>query len=163
MPVNPVVRNRLESQGYCGLDDAALLELAPWLRWIYSLGGLITIIGVALMSPAVLWSLAAITLLGIVVPFQPFDLLYNYGARYLTGTRPFPKQAPVRRFVFGVAFAWLLATGWAFYGGSDILGFALGVTLILVAVLASTTHFCVPSWIYNGIFDRAGQRRQAGV
>ena len=116
------------------------------------------------MSPAVLWSLAAITLLGIVLPFHAFDLLYNYGARYLTGTRPFPKQAPVRRFVFGVAFAWLVvATGWAFYGGSDILGFALGVPLILVAVLASTTHFCVPSWIYNSILDRVGQRRRAGV
>src|ERR1700758_5001229 len=123
MPVNPVVRNRLEAQGYCGLDDAALQELAPWLRRSYSLGGIITIIGVALMSPAVLWSLAAITLLGIVLPFHAFDLLYNYGARYLTGTRPFPKQAPVRRFVFGVASVWLLATGWAFYAGSDISGF----------------------------------------
>jgi hypothetical protein len=53
MPVNPVVRNRLEPQGYCGLDDAALQELAPWLRWTYSLGGLITIIGMALITPAV--------------------------------------------------------------------------------------------------------------
>jgi hypothetical protein len=163
MPVNPAVRNRLEAQGYCGLDDATLQELAPWLRWTYTPGALITIIGMALMSPALLWSLAAITLLGIFLPFHPFDLLYNYGARYLTGTRPFPKQAPVRRFVFGVASVWLVATGWAFYVGSDILGFVLGVPLILVAVLASTTHFCIPSFMYNSIFDRAGRRMQAGV
>lgn len=163
MPVHQGVRNRLEAQGYFGLDDATLQELAPWLRWTYTLGALITNIGVTLMSPAVLWSLAAVTLLGIFLPFHPFDLLYNYGARYLTGTRPFPRQAPVRRFVFGVASVWLVATGWAFYVGSDNLDFLLGVPLILVAVLASTTHLCIPSFIYNSTFDRAGRRRQAGV
>jgi hypothetical protein len=30
MPVNPAFRRRLEAQGFCGLDDAALDELAPW-------------------------------------------------------------------------------------------------------------------------------------
>ena len=154
MTDSSTVRGRLETQGWCGLNDATLPELAPWLRWTYTLGLLITIIGVAFMSPPVLWSLAAVTFLGIFLPFHPFDLLYNYGVRYLTGTGPFPKQGSQRRFVFAVASVWLAATGWAFHVGSDIAGFALGVPLILVTALASTTHIWIPSLIYNRVLGR---------
>lgn len=158
MTVNPIVRNRLEAQGFCGLDDKVLAELAPWMRWTYTLGMAVTIIGVALTSPGILWSLAAITAAGILLPFHPFDLLYNYGFRHLTGTGQFPKSGPQRHFVFGVATVWLVATGWAFHIGTDILGFTLGVPLILVAAIASTTNFCIPSFIYNTV---ANWRRES--
>ena len=154
MPTRPTVRSRLEAQGFCGLDDETLDELAPWMRWTYTLGMLVTIIGVAMTSPAVLWSLAAVTAVGVILPFHPFDLLYNYGFRHVTGTRAFPKSGPQRHFVFIVASMWLAATGWAFYHGADILGVALGVPLILVAALASATNFCIPSFIYNTVVSR---------
>jgi hypothetical protein len=154
MPVNPTVRSRLEAQGFCGLDDETLAELSPWLRWTYTIGTLVTLIGVASMSPGVLWLLAAITSAGIFLPFHPFDLLYNYGLRILTGTRPFPHSGPQRRFVFVIATAWLIATGWTFYIGADIAGIALGVPLILVGALTSITNFCIPSFIYNTVTAR---------
>ena len=154
MPVNPTVRSRLEAQGFCGLDDRSLAELAPWMRWTYTLGTLVTLIGVTLMSPGVLWSLAAITSVGIFLPFHPFDLLYNYGMRYLTRTGPIPNSGPQRHFVFVVATVGLIATGWAFYAGADIVGIALGVLLIFVGGLASTTNFCIPSFIYNTVVGR---------
>lgn len=143
------VRRRLEAQGFRGLDDPALQELGPWLRWSPALCTACMVVGVAMQSPVVLWALAGVALLGALLPFHPFDLLYNYGARYLTGTRPLPNQGPQRRFACGVATAWLVATGWAFYAGMPVLGFALGVPLILVAGLVSVTHFCIPSLIYN--------------
>jgi len=99
MPLNPTVRSRLEAQGFCGLDEEALDELAPWMRWTYTLGMLVTIIGVAMTAPVVLWSLAAVTAVGVILPFDPFDLLYNYGFRHVTGTRPFPKSGPQRHFL----------------------------------------------------------------
>ena len=154
MPVNPTVRCRLEAQGFCGLDDATLKELAPWIRWTYTLGTIVTAIGVVTMSPTVLWTLAANTSVGIFLPFHPFDLLYNYGVRYLTGTAPFPDSGPQRHFVFVVATIWLVATGWAFYIGATTVGIALGVALILVGGLASTTNFCIPSFIYNTVISR---------
>lgn len=160
MPVNPVVRRCLEAQGFCGLDDAVLEEVGPWLRWSPALCTLFMILGVALKSPFVLWGLAAIAFLGALLPFHPFDLLYNYGVRYLTGTKPLPHQGPQRRFACGVATAWLIATGWAFHIGSSNLGFALGVPLILVAALVSITHFCIPSFIYNTLLNR---QRPTGV
>jgi len=156
MAMNPGVRRRLEAQGFCNLDDATLNEVGPWLRWSPAFCTLFMAVGVALNSPAVLWALAGIAFLGSLLPFHPFDLLYNHGARYLTGTRPLPRQGPQRRFACGVATVWLLATGWAFYRGAAPIGYLLGIPLILVAALVSISHFCIPSLIYNTLFKPRG-------
>jgi hypothetical protein len=140
MPINSTVRSRLEAQGFCGLDEEALDELAPWMRWTYTLGMLVTIVGVTMTSPAVLWSLATVTAVGVMLPFHR--------------STSFTIMGPQRHFVFIVASIWLAATGWAFYLGADILGFVLGVPLILVAALASATNFCIPSFIYNSVANR---------
>ncbi len=156
MSMNATIRHRLEEQGFCGLDDATLAEVGPWLRWSPVLCTFFMILGVAMQSPVVLWLLAATALFGAFLPFHPFDLLYNYGVRHFTGTRPFPHNGPQRKFACGLASAWLIATGWAFYVGASTLGFALGVPLILVAALVSTTHICIPSIIYNFLFRKQG-------
>ncbi|OGT56125.1 MAG: hypothetical protein A3E01_17835 [Gammaproteobacteria bacterium RIFCSPHIGHO2_12_FULL_63_22] len=156
MPVNSAVRRRLEAQGFCDLDEATLDEVGPWLRWSPAFCTLFMVVGVALNSSAVLWALAVTALLGALLPFHPFDLLYNYGARYLTGTRPLPHQGPQRRFACGIATVWLLVTGWAFYAGAPLVGYLLGAPLILVAALVSITHYCIPSLIYNTLFKARG-------
>lgn len=148
------LRKRVEVQGFCQLDDATLTELGPWLRWSPAICTLVMVVGVAMHSPVVLWALAGTAFLGVFLPFHPFDLLYNYGARYLTGTRPLPNQTPQRRFACGIATVWLAGTGWAFYAGANTLGYALGVSIILVAGLVSVTHICIPSMIYNLLFQK---------
>jgi Domain of unknown function (DUF4395) len=156
MSISPAIRKRLETQGFCGLDDATLAEVGPWLRWSPVLCTFFMILGVSMQSPVVLWLLAAIAFFGVFLPFHPFDLLYNYGVRHLTGTRPFPHNGPQRKFACGLASAWLIATGWAFYAGMNTVGYALGIPLILVAALVSVTHICIPSMIYNALFSKRG-------
>ena len=39
-----------------------------------------------------------------------------------------------------------------------MLGYALGIPLILVAGLVSVTHICIPSLIYNTLLQAAGHR-----
>ena len=156
MSINPVIRKRLETQGFCGLDDATLADVGPWLRWSPVLCTFFMILGVSMQSPVVLWLLAAIAFFGVFLPFHPFDLLYNYGVRHLTGTRPFPHNGPQRKFACGLASVWLIATGWAFYAGMNTLGYALGIPLVLVAALVSVTHICIPSMIYNALFRKRG-------
>ncbi len=158
MTASSVVRRRLETQGFCNLDDATLRELGPWLRWSPAICTVVMATGVAFASSAVLWTLAAIAFLGALLPFHPFDLLYNYGARHLTGTRPLPHQGPQRRFACGIATAWLLATGWAFYVSAPLVGYLLGIALVLVAALVSVTHICIPSLIYNALFRANGAK-----
>jgi hypothetical protein len=80
--------------------------------------------------------------------------------RYLTGTGRFPNSGPQRHCVFVVATVWLIATGWAFYVGANSLGITLGILLIFVGGLASTTNFCIPSFIYNTV---AGLRSKPTV
>jgi hypothetical protein len=63
MPVSSVVRGRLEAQGFCGLDDVTLEEVAPWLRWSPVLCTIFMTSGVALKSPEVLWALVGTALI----------------------------------------------------------------------------------------------------
>ncbi len=154
MAVSHTIRQRLEAQGFCNLDDTTLTELAPWLRWSPALCTVFMTVGVALRAPFVLWALAATALLGAILPFHPFDLIYNYAVRYITRTRPLPRNGAQRRFACALATAWLVATGWAFYVGATMTGLVLGVSLTLVAALVSFTHICIPSMIYNAIFSR---------
>jgi hypothetical protein len=56
----PTVRRRLEAQGFCGLDDATLEEVGPWLRWSPALCTLFMTAGVGLDSPLIqLWRAAS--------------------------------------------------------------------------------------------------------
>lgn len=153
MAVSRTIRRRLEAQGFRNLDEATLAELAPWLRWSTALGTIFMAVGTALRSPLILWGLAATTLVGVVLPFHPFDLLYNYAVRRVTRTRPLPRHGPQRRFACALAVAWLVATGWAFYTGAVVLGLVLGTSLTAVAALVSVTHFCIPSTLYNALFS----------
>lgn len=58
MIVSRTIRHRLEVQGFCNLDDAAMNELAPWLRWSPALCTTVLglILGVALLAVALLVS-----------------------------------------------------------------------------------------------------------
>jgi hypothetical protein len=149
MPALAVVRRRLEAQGFLGLDDVALAEIGPWLRWSPALCAVFMATGTILASPPVLWALAVTALLGAILPAHPFDIFYNHVVRQLTGTRPLPHHGPQRRFACGIAAAWLIGTALAFHQGAAALGYVLGGTLTIVAGIVSTTHFCIPSLVYN--------------
>lgn len=146
-----MVRKRLEAQGFCGLDDATMDELGPWLRWSQAFCTIVMAVGTALASPPILWALAVIASIGVALPFHPFDLFYNYGFRHVVGTRAFPHHGVQRRFACGLAAAWLIGTGLAFDSGQMTAGYALGWSLTAVAALVSTTHFCIPSLIFNTV------------
>ncbi|NUS38812.1 MAG: DUF4395 family protein [Lysobacter sp.] len=152
MVASATLRRRIEAQGFRGLDDDTLSRIGPWLRWSPVLCTVVMIAGVALQSAPVLWSLAGVALLGAVLPFHPFDLLYNHGLRHLTGTGALPRQGPQRRFACAVATAWLFATGLAFHQGDAMVGTLLGIPLILVAGLVSLTNICIPSMLHNRLF-----------
>ena len=97
-----------------------------------------------------------IAALGGILPVHPFDLIYNYGLRHLTGTQPLPRNGAPTRFSCGVAGVWLVATALAFEFGVAWLGYLLGGVLTSIGVIVSVTHFCIPSLIYQLLFgDRA--------
>ena len=146
-------RKELQIQGHY-LDDEALAEIGPWMRWPYVLCASILITGVVLASPWILWVLSAIAIATVFMQDHPFNYLYNHGVRRFTRTRPLPASTAQGKFACGVGGAWLIATGAAFFVGATTLGYVLGGPLAVVATLVATTHICIPSRVYNALFNR---------
>jgi hypothetical protein len=145
--LSPTTMRRLHVQGFA--DDALLAEVSPWLRLSPALCAIFAGLGTATASPTVLFALAGTALLGAVIPFHPFDLIYNYGIRFLVGKRALPSNGAPRRFACGIAAVWLVATALFFVGGQAIAGYALGALFVVVAGLVSTTDICIPSLMYH--------------
>lgn len=150
--ISPSTRRRLEIQGFVGIDERTLVDTGPWLRLAFALCTLLAATGTLLASPIILWSLMPIAALAMAFPVHPFDLLYNYGLRHLTGTGPLPKRGAPNRFACGVGAVWLIVTGWAFQSEAMVTGYILGGLLTFVGLLVSTIDFCIPSLIYRIIF-----------
>ncbi len=147
--MRPQVRQRLEIQGFLGLDDRSLAAAEPWLRIAPAACATIGAVGTALASPQILWALAATAILGAALPFHPFDLVYNLGLRHLAGLSRLPANGAPRRFACAVGGVWLLATGAMFGTGSALAAYALGGAFVATATLVATTHICIPSLVYR--------------
>jgi uncharacterized protein DUF4395 len=146
--LSPITMRRLHVQGFT-VDDAWLAEVSPWLRLSPALCGAFAALGTATASPSILFALAAIALLGAVLPFHPFDLIYNFGIRFLVGKRALPSNGAPRRFGCAIAAVWLTATALVFLNGQATAGYTLGALFVLVAGLMSTTDICIPSLTYH--------------
>lgn len=131
-----------------------MTDVVPWLRMAFGMCALVAGTGTVLASPTILWILTPIAALGALTPVHPFDLIYNYGIRFLRRTGPLPKRSAQNRFACGVGTVWLAATAWAFQSGAPTGGYILGGVLTGIAVLVSTTDICIPSMIYNALFLR---------
>lgn len=142
---------RLDIQGFDHVDAAALARVAPWLRLAFGLCALVAAVGTATASPPLLLVLVLIASLGALFPVHPFDLVYNFGIRFITGTPPLPRRGAQSRFACGLGAVWLFATAWHFQVGHDIVGYVLGGLLTGVAGLVSTTDVCVPSLLYRSL------------
>jgi len=159
MALSSVIRSRLETQGFVGLTDTTLAEVEPWLRLSPALCTVLIGVSTVLASVVMLWVMAAIAVMGTLLPFHPFDIIYNAGIRFLVGTGPLPHNGAPRRFACGLAAVWLAATALAFESGAMTLGYILGGVLTAMGALVATTHFCIPSTLYCAIFGQPTKRR----
>lgn len=141
------VRENIEAQGFCGLDDKTCEQINYPLRLAPAICMVWTAAGTALASPAIIWALVPFAALGAILPGHPFDVLYNYGLRHLSGAPALPRYGLRRRFVCALATAWLVAIAWSFQAGLPVLGAILGWALAVTALVNVTTGFCVPSFM----------------
>jgi hypothetical protein len=150
--MTPRTRRFLDIQGFDTVDVHELAPVAPWLRLAFGLCAFLGGLGTALASPTLLLVLTPLAALAAASPVHPFDLIYNYGIRHVTGTGPLPRRGVPSRVGCGIGAISLLVTAWAFAAGHRVVGYALGGTITLVALLVSTTDICIPSLIYRSIF-----------
>ena len=147
MSATVTIRERIQAQGFCGLDDATYAKINCPLRLSPAICMIWAALGTALASPTVLWALAPFALLGAILPGHPFDVLYNYGLRHLSGAPALPRYGVRRRFSCTSATAMLIAAGWSFHTAHLVAGYIIGGTLVTAAFVNVSTGFCIPSFI----------------
>jgi hypothetical protein len=146
------VRQRIQAQGFCGLDDATYTRINYPLRLSPAICMLWTAIGASLESPAILWALVPFAALGAVLRGHPFDILYNHGLRHLLGNPPLPPYPVRRRFACLLATLMLAGAAWSFQIGLPAVGHGLGWSLVAAAFVNVSIGFCVPSFLYRLAF-----------
>ncbi len=139
------VRRHVEIQGFLGLSDAKLAELAPWFRFTPIANFVFISLGVALASPVLLWTASLLMAAGAIARAHPFDLLYNHAVRHLVRKSKLPPSPDRRRFVFAIAAAWLTGTAFAFYSGNTTVGYVLGGMIAVMIIPLATAYVCLVS------------------
>ena len=152
--VTATVRERIQAQGICGLDDGTYAQIDYPLRLSPAICMVWAGVGTALASPMILWTLVPFAALGAILPGHPFDVLYNYGLRHLLGTPALPRYGARRRFACALATIMLIAAAWGFQAGMPMVGYIVGWSLVAAAFVNVSTGFCIPSFIVRIFFGK---------
>jgi hypothetical protein len=148
------VREKIQAQGFCGLDDAIYAQINYPLRLSPAICMIWVAVGTASASPTVLWTLVPFAALGAILPGHPFDVLYNYGLRHLFGAPALPRYRARRRFACAVATIMIIAAAWSFQASHVMAGYILGWWLVAAAFVNVTTGFCMPSFLVRLCFGK---------
>jgi hypothetical protein len=144
--------NFLKAQGYCNLSDTEISELAFGNRFAYIVCVSILAVAVATVHIPTIIAMTIVAFLGIILPYHPFDYIYNHLLRGMLDKPKLPPRSKQLKFACTIATLWLTATIYLFYAGLVTAGFVVGGLLVTVAFIVSTTDFCIPSMIYNFTF-----------
>jgi len=141
------IRENIQAQGFCGLDDKTYAQINYPLRLSPAICMLWTAVGTALASPMVLWALAPFAALGAILPGHPFDFLYNYGLRHLTGTPALPRYGARRRLACAFATTLIVMAAWGLQAGMPMAGQIAGWALVAGTFVNVSTGICGPALI----------------
>lgn len=154
------VRERIQAQGFCDLDDDLASQINYPLRIAPALCMIWTAVGTSLSSPAILWSLVPFAVLGAILSGHPFDVIYNIGLRRLLDMPALPRYGARRRFACGLASVLLSGSAIGFQTEMPLFGNILGWSLVFAAFVNVTTGFCVPSFIFSIFFGKVACERK---
>jgi hypothetical protein len=125
--------------------------LARWTPFACGcLGGL----GLILRSPAYLWALGILTLVGAVSSRSFYDYLYQICLGRLTGLGEMPRHGAPRRFGCAIGAVLFILSGTGFYWQRPLLAFIPALIIVPLAFGAAFTQWCFASALYRLVFGR---------
>jgi hypothetical protein len=148
------VRENIQAQGFCGLDDKTYAQINYPLRLSPAICMLWAAVGTALASPTILWALVPFAALGAILRGHPFDVLYNYGLRHLTGTPALPRYGARRRLACAFATTLIVIAAWGFQAGMPTAGQIAGWALVVGTFVNVSTGLCGPALIARMFFGK---------
>jgi len=158
--LSPIRLNRLRAQGFTCENEKTLNEMAFGIRFAYRACVVLLIVAIATKSIALFSVMLSIAFLGIVLPNHPFDYLFNYTLRRWMRAPRVPARSKQLKFACIIATVFLGAVVSLLYFGMVTQGLIAAGILSAFALLPSTIDLCVPSLIYNAIFQKS---RKAGA
>jgi hypothetical protein len=154
MAVSRLTRQLLHMQGYRGLPEPVLEEVAVWARLGPAVCTGWVIVALLLQSAWLMLAGAGLAFFAAFTPWHPIDSLYNHLIRRITGTGPLPPPALQRRFACAVGFVWLLLLTWLFASGRLTAGYVMGFLFILAAAPMALAHYCIASHLWVRFIER---------
>ncbi|MFL6468655.1 MAG: DUF4395 family protein [Pyrinomonadaceae bacterium] len=152
--ISGTTRQRLEAQGF-NLSDNEIVEFNYWLRLAPATCMLWLTVSLIFGSVFLAGALVPVGLLCFVFARHPFDAIYNYGLRYLTGGRKLPVYGAPRRFVCLIAAIMLASIAISFGLEFFTTAYVIGSSMVGMLFLNVLTGKCGPCGIYNRIVDAA--------
>jgi hypothetical protein len=147
-PFSQTTKQRLVAQGF-DLSDDEIVAFNYWLRLAPAICMLWVLAGLALGSTFMIAALIPVGLLCFALARHPFDAIYNYGLRFLTGGEKLPLYGAPRRFVCLMAAMILAAIALSFGFGLLAVGYTIGISMVAMLLLNVVTGNCGPCAVYN--------------
>ena len=145
----------IKTQGYNkGFTEEEISQHSIGNRFAYQMCTLLFLTGIILTNIPILIVASTVAFLAVVLPYHPFDYLYNAVIRHWFGRPRLPRRTNQAKFACGIASVWILAIIYLIYADLLIGAYLLGGILLIVALLVSVMDFCIPSMVYNMLFAR---------
>jgi len=136
-------------QGFSKADVANYPNVSLLARWTPFACGCLGVLGLTLRSPAYLWALGILTLIGAVISRSFYAHFYQIFLRPLVGLGEMPRHGAPRRFGCAIGAALFILSGTGFYLQSPLLSFIPAFIIIPLAFGAAFTQWCFASALYR--------------
>lgn len=147
----------LTQQGY-DYSTEQLRELEWGLRFTPTVCMLGAIYALLTQQPALHFALAALGIVPFWFPaWHPLDRFYNHALRPMWGGVELPPNPLPRRIACAMGGAMNIGIGASFVAGSVFWAYVFAGILIPLQLIVITSHFCVASWMYEGLLRLLGK------
>ena len=144
----------IREQGYTNQSNQEVTDLAIGNRFAYQLCTSILLFAVIFSNIPLLTAMLSVAFLSVILPNHAFDYIYNYVIRHWLKLPKLPSRSKQLKFACSLATTWIATTIYFFYQNLFMAGYIAGGSLLSVAILVSTTDICIPSIIYNKLFNQ---------
>ncbi len=147
----------LVQQGYTKFSPQELTEMEWGLRFTPTVCALIALYGLVTQQPWILFTVAGLGIWAFLMPAShPMDALYNYLVRPLFGAARIPPNPMQRRLACLSAAMMNILAGSLFLLGLPTAAYLVGGCLLVLQAIVIATHFCMLSWMYEGVARMLG-------
>jgi hypothetical protein len=144
----------LSIQGYAREDILKNPRISVLARWTPFACGIFGALGLWVKSPAYLWILGSLTLVGSIANRSIYDYFYQCLIRPLAGLGNMPYHGAPRRFGCAIGAVLFLLSGLGFQLQHPMLSIIPVLIIVPLAFIAAFTQWCFASALYRLLFGK---------